>query len=73
MTAVNLSPLDKDCMHTLEKRGELILDETGKYFVNGSGYGSLDRKRVERLAERGLCRIDTVGTSTFAVFVKNVS
>lgn len=42
---------------------------------DGTGFGSvvarsmLDRRRVEKLVRLGICRIDKVGKSTFAVFV----
>lgn len=67
---VKLSSLDVHALGAMEKHGELILDFSGEYFVNSTGYGSVDRKRIERLVARGLARVDVVGESTFAVSLR---
>ena len=67
---MKLSGQDKFALNFLEKYGELILDFSGEYFGCAIARTSVDRKRVERLADLGLCRIDRIGESTFAVFVQ---
>lgn len=64
---MKLSTLDKNALGSLQKHGELILDEDGVHFRNITNFGFVERKRIERLAELGLARIDKVGQSTFAV------
>lgn len=65
-----LSSLDINAIYAMQKRGEMMLDESGEYYRSTGGFGSLERKRVEKLAAAGYFRIDQVGASTFAVFVK---
>lgn len=55
-------------VYALQKHGELMLNELGTGFGNVLARNMLDRKRVEKLAGLGICRIDVVGASTFAVF-----
>lgn len=63
-----LNTLEKNALHVLEKYGELMLRESGVYFAAMVG-GAAKASTVRRLAELGLCRIDVVGKSTFAVFI----
>lgn len=59
-----------NAVYAIEKYGELMMDESGKYFGRALARCMLDRRRVEKLAGLGICRIDVVGASTFAVFVR---
>lgn len=67
---LGLSSIDMNVVDALEKHGELMLDFSGKYFGNVLGRAMVDRKRVEKLAGLGICRVDVVGASTFAVFLR---
>lgn len=59
----------QNALYRLEKYGELKLDGDGYFRVAGS-YWSLEPKKVRQLVALGLCRIDVVGDSTFAVAVR---
>ena len=65
-----LSGQDLRAIYGLQKRGELILRDG--YFVNALGYGGVEEARMQRLARLGYARIDRVGETTFAVFVKGL-
>lgn len=65
-----LSPIDKNALNILEKYGELLATEQGKYFRNAIGGGHVNAKQIEKLAQMGYCRIDRVGKSIFAVLVE---
>lgn len=67
---LGLSSIDMNVVYTLQKHGELMLDFSAKYFGNVLGRNMVDHHRVEKLARLGICRIDVVGQSTFAVFVR---
>lgn len=66
---LRLSSIDMHAVYMLEKYGELLKDESGKYFGRAVARRMLEVKRIEKLARHGICRIDVVGESTFAVFV----
>ena len=68
--APKLNSLQKNALHVLEKYGELMLGESGVYFQAMVG-GAAKASTVRALADLGFCRIDVVGKSTFAVFVRN--
>lgn len=67
---LGLSSLDMNVVYALQKHGELMLDFSGKYFGNALRRAMVDRHRVEKLAGLGICQIDVVGQSTFAVFLR---
>lgn len=68
-----LSSIDKNAIHALEKYGELMLTELGTHYGAAVARSAVPAKRIERLAALGHCRIDKVGESTFAVFLKGVA
>lgn len=55
--------------YKLEKYGEIRLDETGHYSVPHK-FWTITPKQMAAAASAGHCRIDTVGESTFAVYLK---
>lgn len=61
-----LSGSDKAALYRLQKYGEVKRDDEGRFSVPGK-YWSIDMKQMARLEEFGLCRIDAVGGSIFAV------
>lgn len=65
---IKLSSLEKNALFTLEKYREMLLMESGVYF--GTIGRAVKAVYIRRLAELGFCRIDQVGQSTFAVFLK---
>lgn len=69
VVAPTLSPRSRHALNVLEKCGEMILDTSG-YFTSTSSRSGVDSADMERLARLGFARMDFVGDSTFAVFVR---
>lgn len=65
-----LSSREENALYRLEKHGELMLEENGRFYNTPVGWVQTEAKLIEKLAALGHCRIDRVGSSTFAVFVK---
>lgn len=60
----------RNALFRLEKHGELIRTECGRYYRAQLSHAETDAKHLDQLARLGLCTIETVGGSTFAVAVK---
>lgn len=60
---------DVNAVYKLEKYGEIKLDDDRRFTVPGK-YWSIGMQQMRRLEALGACRIDHVGRSTFAVFLK---
>lgn len=54
--------------HKLQKYGEIRLDADGVFSQPGK-YWTITRKEMADAERAGFCRIDTVGESTFAVYL----
>jgi hypothetical protein len=61
-----LSGADKSALYRLKKYGELKIDDEGVFSVPGK-YWSITLKQMDRLEHMGLCKIQCVGQSVFAV------
>lgn len=68
-----LSTTDKYALNVLEKHGELMRYESGfKHFTFGTvtATARLTERQVNKMVAIGACRIDQVGQSVFAVFIR---
>jgi hypothetical protein len=54
----------------LRKYGEMILCQDGFYRATTFAYSSIRRNQLNKLVERGECRIDAVGESVFATAIE---
>lgn len=66
--ALGLNPLEVNAYEILKKYEQLILNED-KLTYASMGRGNVPASRIDKLVKVGVCRIDQVGQSTFAVFV----
>lgn len=70
MDVARLSGPARNALFRLEKHGELIRTECGRYYRAQLSHAETDAKHLDQLASLGLCKIETVGESTFAMAVK---
>lgn len=65
-----LSGPARNALFRLAKHGQLIRTECGRYYRSQLSEAETDAKHLDKLAGLGLCTIETVGGSTFAMAVK---
>lgn len=67
-----LSPRAQHAFNIIEKYGEMLLDPNDGFFKTPSARSSVNAVDMMRLQRFGLVRIDCVGESSFAVFLRSL-